>query len=1020
MFFILVLVSVIWLSVFGASGKALAFSPEVFINEIHYDNTGTDTGEAVEIAGPAGTELSGWSLVLYNGNGGVVYNTATLSGIIPDLGNGFGVVVVDYPTNGIQNGSPDGLALVDSVNNVIQFLSYEGSFAAIDGPANGMTSVDIGVDETSDTPIGFSLQLSGIGSTYDDFTWSPIAANTFNDFNNSQTFVSELPPTVVINEIDYDQPSTDTAEFIELKNVDTSAVDLSQFTLELVNGNGTTVYQTIPLPDVILAAGDYFVVCANAATVANCDLDVDPDTNLVQNGAPDAVGLRFNGTLIDAVSYEGDTGAPYTEGSGVGLEDDPAEAEKGISRCVDGTDTNQNNADLKFTGITPGAANECLIEACGDAFTPIYTIQGSGLASPIDGNVLATEGVVVGDFQDGKGGFFIQDPTGDSDIATSDGIFVYSTSLDVNVGDRVRVRGTVDEYFDLTEITNVSQVWLCSTGNSVTPTEINLPVSSIDDFESYEGMLVKLTQQLYISEYFNFDRFGEVVLTTEHQFQPTAIFEPGSPEVAQLAQENQLSRITLDDGRSTQNPDPAIHPNGSVFDLTNLFRGGDILYDVTGTLDFNFGLYKIQPTQGAGYIPNNPRPIQPDDVGGGLKVVSFNVLNYFTTIDNGVPICGPSGDQECRGADTALEFERQRNKIISALAAMSADVVGLIEIENHPGDIPTENLVDGLNAVMGAGTYNYIPTGAIGTDAIRVAIIYKPASITPHGVYAILDSSVDSRFLDDYNRPVLAQTFQDNTTGGIITVAVNHLKSKGSSCDAIGDPDTGDGSGNCNLTRKSAAEALVDWLASDPTGSGDADFLIIGDLNSYDKEDPIDAIKAGTDDVRGSADDYTDLLLRFQGDFAYSYLFDGQYGYLDHALSSASLTAQVAGAATWHINADEPDILDYDTTFKLPPQQALYEPNAYRSSDHDPVIVGLNLESASVCECDLTKDGKCNILDYQKFIQDWGRTNCGTPPGSGNPPNDCECDLKTDGKCNILDYQIFIQDWGRTDCPVGP
>ena len=850
------------------------------------------------------------------------------------------------------------------------------------------------------------------------FGFPPFAKFALARFALCVVFASPADAAVVINEIDYDQPSTDTAEFIELKNTDTSAVDLSQFTLELVNGNGTIVYQTITLPAVILAAGDYFVVCANAATVANCDLDVGPDTNLIQNGAPDAVGLRFNGILVDAVSYEGDTGAPYTEGSGVGLEDDPAEAEKGISRCVDGTDNDQNNTDFLLTGITPGAANECLIEACGDTFTPIYTIQGSGLASPLAGNVVATEGVVVGDFQDGKDGFFIQDAAGDADMATSDGIFVFSTGLDVKVGDHVRVRGTVAEFYDLTEITNVSQVWLCSTGNSVTPAEINLPVSSIDDFEPYEGMLVTLPQQLYISEYFNFDRYGEIVLTTDRQFQPTAVFEPGSPEAAQLAEENQLARITLDDGRSSQNPDPAIHPNGSIFDLTNLFRGGDIVYDVTGVLDFNFGFYKIQPTQGAGYIPDNPRPQLPDNVGGSLKVASFNVLNYFTTIDDSGPICGPDEDQDCRGADTALEFERQRDKIISALAAMDADVVGLIEIENHPGDVPTADLVSGLNAVMGAGTYGYIATGAIGTDAIRVALIYKPATIKPLGAYAILDSSVDSRFLDDYNRPVLAQTFQDDSTGEIFTVAVNHLKSKGSPCDAVGDVDTGDGSGNCNLTRKAAAEALVDWLASDPTGSGDADFLIIGDLNSYDKEDPIDAVKAGADGVAGSADDYADLLYRFQGEFAYSYLFDGQYGYLDYALSSASLTPQVTSAAAWQINADEPDILDYDTSFKQPAQQALYEPNAFRASDHDPVIVGLNLGPAPVCECDLNQDGSCNILDYQEFIQDWGRTNCGTPPGSGTPPNDCECDLDSNGKCNILDYQLFIQDWGRTDCPV--
>jgi hypothetical protein len=193
---------------------------------------------------------------------------------------------------------------------------------------------------------------------------------------------------------------------------------------------------------------------------------------------------------------------------------------------------------------------------------------------------------------------------------------------------------------------------------------------------------------------------------------------------------------------------------------------------------------------------------------------------------------------------------------------------------------------------------------------------------------------VDARFLDDYNRPVPAQTFMDNATGGIFTVAVNHLKSKGSDCNAIGDPDTGDGSGNCNLTRMAAAEALVDWLAGDPTDSGDSDFLIIGDLNSYDKEDPIDVLLAGG---------YADLVSQYQGEYAYSYVFDGQLGYLDHALANSDLLGEVTGVTVWHINADEPDLIDYDMTFKEDAQDALYAPDAYRSSDHDPVIVGLNV-----------------------------------------------------------------------------
>ena len=220
-------------------------------------------------------------------------------------------------------------------------------------------------------------------------------------------------------------------------------------------------------------------------------------------------------------------------------------------------------------------------------------------------------------------------------------------------------------------------------------------------------------------------------------------------------------------------------------------------------------------------------------------------------------------------------------------------------------------------------------------------MIYRPAVVTPVGDFKLLTSAVDPRFIDTKSRPSLAQTFEVNATGARFTVVVNHLKSKGSDCVDVGDPDLGDGQGNCSQTRRAAAEALVDWLATDPTGSGDPDFIIMGDLNSYAQEDTIDEIKAGSDDIAGTSDDFTNLIAHFQGAYAYSYTFDGQAGYLDHALANASLLGQVTGAADWHINSDEPDVLDYDTTFKPAAQDALYEVNAYRTSDHDPVVVGL-------------------------------------------------------------------------------
>jgi predicted extracellular nuclease len=195
----------------------------------------------------------------------------------------------------------------------------------------------------------------------------------------------------------------------------------------------------------------------------------------------------------------------------------------------------------------------------------------------------------------------------------------------------------------------------------------------------------------------------------------------------------------------------------------------------------------------------------------------------------------------------------------------------------------------------------------------------------------LLDRSVDSRFNDARNRPALAQTFSVNATAAELTVVVNHLKSKGSSCESDGDPNLGDGQGNCNLIRANAAAALADWIEGDPTGSGDADFLIIGDLNAYTSEDPLAAFEnAGLTSLLGEQTN------------PYSFLFDAQSGALDHAVVSASLLPQVVATIEWHINADEPPLLDYNLEYGRDP--ALFDGSTpYRASDHDPVVIGLDL-----------------------------------------------------------------------------
>ncbi|WP_026601541.1 ExeM/NucH family extracellular endonuclease [Methylomonas sp. 11b] len=807
-------------------GNAQAATP-VFINEIHYDNGGADTGEAVEIVGPAGTNLSGWSLVFYNGNSTIrkVYKTTALSGTIGDQ-SGNGVGTLSFSISGIENGAPDGIALVNG-STVVQFLSYEGSFIAADGPATGMNSIDIGVSEPGNTASGQSLQLQGSGTSYEDFTWNAESTSSFAAINNGQNFGGVTPP---------------------------------------------------PPP----------------------------------------------------------------------------------------------------------------VSQCGQAATLISAIQGTSSVSPLSGSVQHVEAVVSADFQGSTNlnGFFVQQVSGaDANDATSEGLFV-SSSLPVNVGDKVHIVGTVTETFSMTRLEAVSSVDVCSSGNTLpAAVEVNLPFDSAgNDPERWEGMLIQLPQTLTVTENFNLGRFGEFLLSSGGRLlTPTQVATPGQAAI-DVAAQNLANQLLVDDGINVQNPDPVIYPQPTGLSAATPLRSGDSVVGATGVLAYDFGVYRLQPTQPLTFVADNSRSPAPTLSSlGSLKVASFNVLNYFN--GNGLGAGFPTS----RGADTLAEFNRQRAKIIPAIHALNADVIGLMEIENdgYGSSSAIADLVNGLNQLAGAGTYAFINPGLskVGTDEIAVGIIYKPAKVSPSGSVAILDSSVNPLFIDTKNRPALAQTFLDKASNKLLTVAVNHLKSKGSACDDVNDPDTGDGQGNCNQTRTDAAQALASWLASDPTHSGVSNALIIGDLNSYAQEDPISALKnAG----------YQNLLETFVGNqAAYSYVFDGAAGYLDHALANTALASQVKSVAEWHINADEPRSLDYNTEFKSANQvTSFYAADAYRSSDHDPLLIKLFVPG------DLDNDGDVDNNDAGLIKAQVGKC-------SGKVGFNREADYDKTGCVTYADYRIW-------------
>ncbi len=549
-----------------------AVGPPVFINEIHYDNAGGDTGEAIEVAGPAGTNLAGWSIVLYNGSGGAVYGTINLSGTIPNQEAGFGTL--SFSQAGIQNGSPDGLALVDAGSTVIEFLSYEGTYAAVGGPANGMTSTNIGVSEPSSTPVGESLQLTGAGSMGGDST-AAAGAHTFGEVNVGQSFTPPPPPPsptpgdLVVNEVDYDQPSTDAAEFLEIKNTTAGSIDLTGVEVVLVNGTGGRRSTTrLPFPRLRSPRVTTSSLYANAATVVNCDLDDGPNTNFIQNGAPDAVAVVLGSTVIDTVSVEGDTGFPYTEGSGSGLaRHDGGDTDAGISRCDDGVDTDQNNVDLVGSRpITPGATNDCEIPPPTIEF--IHDIQGSGssvaITGPVEVEGIVTEPVRATTTCSTASSSRRRTPTPTpirQRRRASSSSAVATVPLRRRVGDLVTVTGEAEEFFGMSQIdmASGSAAVVVSSGNPLPTPCRGRPAgdgSTVAEatFENVEGMLVTFPDTLVVSEYFQLARFGQIVLTeSSRPFQFTHDNAPSMAGYAAFLDDLATRRIILDDDNNDKN-----------------------------------------------------------------------------------------------------------------------------------------------------------------------------------------------------------------------------------------------------------------------------------------------------------------------------------------------------------------------------------------------------------------------------------------------------------------------------------
>lgn len=619
-----------------------AAATSVFLNEIHYDNTGTDVGEFAEVAFPDGTDLDGWSLVRYNGANGEIYTLPEQLdendlGALPvaSSSGGFSFVVVDYPPNGLQNGGPDGIALVNN-GTVVQFLSYEGVFAATNGPANGTTSTDIGVVQTGDAtqdPIGASLQLTGAGTAYEDFTWSRTSANTEGEVNTGQSFGA------VEN-----QPVTATCGGA----------------LQVLEGSSATREVSATDPD------------GKVVDLAIDSISDDPGTISIGATSPAA---EDGGSATATVTVGDDTPAGSYTVKIVATNDD----------------------------ATP-QTDDCTFSVTVQPILTIGAVQGPTLdtengltdASPLAGQQVFVRGVIteLGRFPTAAGGvnrgFWIQSASDatDGDARSSDGLFVFIGSFDTvlrlaggpaylpQVGDQVVLRGNVSEFFNLTELGSPRLVAVEDSGLDIGDTVATTEATPSDDlatanrfWERHEGMRIHLDA-------------GSAVVAARDVFPSTKDGEVwvirGDHPIAQRT--NPYERIVYRDPHPLDDIGPAgsfDNGNGERILLTShgLKAGPPIdndrliaparTYDtvtnpLVGALYFAFNKYSIEIQQdlelSRGADPALNAPPQAADPDAEFATTDYNVENLYDYRDDPFDGCDFTGNAGCPGVSPPFDY----------------------------------------------------------------------------------------------------------------------------------------------------------------------------------------------------------------------------------------------------------------------------------------------------------------------------------------------------------------------------
>lgn len=573
---------------------------------------------------------------------------------------------------------------------------------------------------------------------------------------------------------------------------------------------------------------------------------------------------------------------------------------------------------LLLFGLTEAAS-----AACGQPATPIASIQGPGKTSPKAGQQATVEGILTLDTRTPGGfrGFYLQqaDHETDGDPATSEALFVYTGRTSGELGDRLRVTGTVKEFHGLTELADIEALNVCGRGNAL-PAPKELTLLWPDALESLENMRIRRSPPLTVVDTWNLARYGELTLATDDIVIATEYLAPG-PGAAKMAARNRQQRVLLDDARGLRQPQPVPWPPGGL-SIDNTVRAGDQVHSLSGILDFRFGDWRIQPESPPVFTAANVRPAAPDrPAAPHIRVLALNLGNYFNGDGNGEGFPTP------RGASTHADFQQQQRRLVALLRAPEADILALAELEND-GYGGTSAIAE-LTRALGP-QWQFVETAeGDGTDAIRTALLYRRDRIVPvaqpqrltHGVF------------QGSGRPPLAQIFRVEGHRTAVRVVVPHLKSKSCRGATGNDRDQQDGQGCYAARRTRAAKAVISWLETLPTPPDLAGTLITGDLNSYYQEDPLAVFRQHG---------FTSQVHRFhpctpEACSHYTYRFRGARGSLDYALASADLGPRILGARVWRVNASEPRALGYQQTERVP------DAMPWRASDHNPVITDIRL-----------------------------------------------------------------------------